>query len=262
MELSKLIAALFCAVLVAACSRDPPSVREGMKLGAAALREGDLAKAEDLYTATFHMADKVGNESYAVFAGDYAADVALMRDAPGRALKLYERMTERYPEMLRNVAGRMRIPNNLAVLLARDGRIEEGMKVLEEALARYEGHGVSPAYPFAPRAFLTGNLVRMHARHSWDPRSEALLQSTLAWLERDVDLDRSGQFTHGAHALFKALGDFASGGPRPGEAARLYARAEEAAARADSHDQPADRKLCEPRAEDLAKTESCYEVYE
>lgn len=264
MEPSKPIVAVLCAVLLAACSRDPPSVKEGMILGAAALRAGDLAKAEDLFTATFRMADKAGNESYAVFAGDFAADLALKRAAPDRALTLYERMASRYPEMLLSVHGRFRIPNNLGVLMARAGRLEEGMTVIEHALAQFEGHGVSPAYPFAPRAFLAGNLVRMNATHDWNPRSEALLQSTLVWLERDVDMDRSGQFSDGAHALFAALGDFVSHGPRPAEAARWYARAEEAAARQYSvrAQDSLELKLCEPRGYDAMKSESCYEIYE
>lgn len=252
-----------CAVLLAGCARGPQTVQDGMRLGAAALREGDLERAEELYTATFEMADEAGNESYSVFAADYAADAALARKAPERALRLYERVVARYPEAVRFNVGRFRIPNNLAVLLARAGREQEGIPILERTLAEFDGRGISPAFPFPPRAVLTRNLVRMHARHAWDGRSEALLQSALPRLEADVDRDPGGQFTVGAHALFEAFGDFVSGGPRPHEAARLYARAQDAAA--SEREQPASHgelrdRLCEPRAIEGVTAEACYEI--
>jgi tetratricopeptide (TPR) repeat protein len=259
---TRIVVALY-AVLLAGCARGPQTFQDGMRLGAAALRDGDLERAEKMYTATFEMADEAGNESFSVFAADYAADAALARKAPERALRLYERMVARYPEAVRINIGRFRIPNNLAVLLARAGREQESIPILERALADFDGRGISPAFPFPPRAVLTRNLVRIHARHAWDGRSEAVLQSAATRLEAEVDRDPGGDFTSGAHALFEALGDFVSRGPRPDEAAHFYARAQEAAARERSRPGfhgDLQNRLCEPRAIDGVTAEGCYEI--
>jgi hypothetical protein len=57
-------------------------------------------------------------------------------------------------------------------------------------------------------------------------------KKALSWLEPEFDRNgNSPQFTRGAGPLFRALGDLASEGPRPAEAARLCALADVAAAR-------------------------------
>jgi tetratricopeptide (TPR) repeat protein len=256
-----LLFATVIAALLAACTRSPHDFKDGFTRAVAAQRAGDLEKAEDLYTATFRLVDKLGNDGQAVFLADLAADMALARSAPDRAIALYRRILERYPDTMRSYVGRFRIPNNLAVLLAREGHVGKGIAAIEPALDIYTGHGNSPAYPFAPRALLARNLIVMYSKRAWDSRSESAYQQTLSWLEPEFERNaNSPEFTRGSGPLFRALGDLASKGPRPDEAARLYSLADVAAAREQqiASYRSVDRTPCEPREIEGLRAETCY----
>jgi len=247
---------------LAACSPSIKDYKDGMKRGVEAQRAGDLGKAEKYYTAALDIADKAGDGGVARWAGDAAAQMALEQKAPERALAIYDRLTERYPGEVRGFGGRPRMTNNRAVLLVRAGRVDEGLAAIGGALKDFEGNGISPAFPFEPHAILARNFLAMHSRHPWDAGCEAAYQSTLAWAVDDVERDKSGQFTWGASALFRALGDFASRSPRPGEAADLYEMAAAAKSRDHSRARGDDREWCETLTVYKFDTRACYEILE
>lgn len=269
MRTAMLLTPVLTALLLAGCSREPDrspkAVNAVIKLGVAAQQAGNLEEAEERYLEAFELVDAVGNDSQAVFTADLAADVALARKAPDRALKLYERIAERYPDSVRRRAGVFRIPNNLGVLLAQDGRLDEGIAIVAETLEMFEGTQVSPGYPFGVRSTLARNLFAMHGKHAWNSSSESALQETLAWLEPAVQQHTtSPEVMRGGALLLEALGDFASKGPRPEEAKRLYALAHEAAERGQGL--PSRRSIdgtpCAPRVIQGLTVETCYAMLE
>jgi hypothetical protein len=248
------------AFALAGCeNRQPRNAREALEFADRAWIAKDVEDAEGRYQRLFQRADAHERGSFAVIAGEMAAAAATAQGETARALDHYRAIDDRWPQAMGGYAGRHRLPNNFAVLLARAGDTDAAIAALERPLAVFEGKSDAKRWPVPARVVMTRNLVTLHLGHAWDERSAALWQRTLAWLAPQTKLP-GARATPGMVELLAALAALARSSPEAERAARLTALQDLWPEGARPRAEDANRRLCDMRASDAGAVMLCFEV--
>jgi hypothetical protein len=204
---------LAIAVLVAACGRGPAapaapaSYSDAMTLAAKAWTLNRWSEVFAACELAFKYADREG-DAKAIAAVDCLGEAAARMGKPGLALPHHERLFEAYADRLKYASSRHRLANNLGVLLIQQGRREQGITVLREALEVFAGtpYHIGSQQSFPARAMIVKNLARAWYDTASDPEARAWVREQgAAFLEQMQGHERSVHLLMGASSAMDSL---------------------------------------------------------
>ncbi|MBL0143478.1 MAG: hypothetical protein IPP91_15530 [Betaproteobacteria bacterium] len=206
-------ASLAIAAALAGCGKGPAAPAAPANYGEAmilAAKQLALNRWSDVFAAcdlAFKYADRDG-DTKVIPAAECVGESAARMGKPGLALPHLQRLFQAYPGMLRASSGRHRLANNDGVLLIEQGRREQGIAVLRDALEVYAGSpyylGASRSFP--ARAMLVKNLARAWYETASDPEARAWVREQgAAFLEHMERNERGVHLSMGASSAMRAL---------------------------------------------------------
>ena len=204
---------LAIAVAVAGCQRGPAPAAAPANYGDA-MRQAATLWALNRWSEVFAVCDRAfryadrDGDTKAISATECVGESAARMGKPELALPHHERLFDAYAQKLRTASGRHRLANNYGVLLIRQGRREQGIAVLREALEVYAGtpYHIGSWSSFPARAMIVKNLARAWYESASDPDARAWVREQgAAFLEHMQTRDKSVHLSMGASAAMDAL---------------------------------------------------------
>jgi tetratricopeptide (TPR) repeat protein len=185
----------------------PANYGEAMTQAAAQLALNRWSEVFASCDQAFRYADREGNAKI-ISATECVGESAARAGKPALALPHHERLFEAYAEMLRSSSGRHRLANNYGVLLIQQGRREQGIAVLRDAMEVYAStpYHIGSWSSFPARAMIVKNLARAWYETASDPDAKAWVREQgNAFLEHMERSERSVNLSMGAAAAMRAL---------------------------------------------------------
>ena len=207
------LASLVVAALVAGCGRGPAppaapaNYADAMTQAAKAWAANRWSEVFAACELAFRYADRDG-DGKVIPAVECVGESAARLGKPDLALPHHERLFGAYADRLRQASGRHRLANNLGVLLIRNGRRDQGIAVLREALEVYAGtpYHIGSWHSFPARAMIVKNLARAWYETASDPEARAWVREQGAdFLEQMQGQERSVHLRMGASSAMDAL---------------------------------------------------------
>jgi hypothetical protein len=205
--------AIAAALVSPGCSRSPATPAaptnygEAMTVASAQLALNHWSEVFAACDLAFKYADREG-DARVVSATECVGESAARMGRPALALPHHERLFGAYEERLRYSSGRHRLANNYGVLLIRQGRREQGMAVLRDAMQVYAGtpYHIGSWSSFPARAMIVKNLARAWYGTASDPEArEWVREQGAAFLAHMEAHEGSVHLSMGASAAMRAL---------------------------------------------------------